>query len=102
MLTTPLVATIAHFIFRGTDLDRPHWLILLGVIVSVSGQMGDLMLSSIKRDLGIKDMGVMIPGHGGVLDRVNSILLAAPAVFHYVQFFVGFGLDQPTRIITGP
>ncbi|RPH49348.1 MAG: phosphatidate cytidylyltransferase [Planctomycetota bacterium] len=102
VLTTPLVATIAHFIFRGTDLDRPHWLILLGVLVSVSGQMGDLMLSSIKRDLGIKDMGVMIPGHGGVLDRVNSILLAAPAVFHYVGFFVGFGLDQPTRILTGP
>jgi len=37
-----------------------------------------------------------------VLDRVNSLLLAAPAVFHYVGFFVGFGLDQPVRIVTGP
>jgi phosphatidate cytidylyltransferase len=101
-LTTPLVATIAHFIFTGTPMDRPGWLLLLGVIVSVSGQMGDLMLSSIKRDLGIKDMGATIPGHGGVLDRLNSVLLAAPAVFHYVAFFVGFGLDQPARIITGP
>jgi phosphatidate cytidylyltransferase len=102
VLTTPLIATIAHFIFPGTPLDHPFWLILLGVIVSVSGQLGDLMLSSIKRDLGIKDMGVMIPGHGGVLDRVNSLLLAAPAVFHYVRFFVGIGADQPIRIITGP
>lgn len=102
VLTTPLVATIAHFVFPGSDLDHPFWLILLGMIVSVSGQMGDLMLSSIKRDLGIKDMGAMIPGHGGVLDRINSVLLAAPAVFHYVGYFVGFGLDQPTRIITGP
>lgn len=102
MLTTPLVATIAHFIFRGTALDHPFWLILLGVIVSVSGQMGDLMLSSIKRDLEIKDMGATIPGHGGVLDRLNSVLLAAPAVFHYVGYFVGFGLDQPVRILTGP
>jgi phosphatidate cytidylyltransferase len=101
-LTTPLVATIAHFIFRGTNLDRPLLLILLGVIVSVSGQLGDLMLSSIKRDLGIKDMGVMIPGHGGVLDRVNSILLAAPAVFHFLNYFVNLGLDQPARILTGP
>lgn len=102
VLTTPLIATIAHFIFPGTALDHPVWLILLGVIVSVSGQLGDLMLSSIKRDLGIKDMGVMIPGHGGVLDRVNSLLLAAPAVFHYVRFFVGIGDGQPIRIITGP
>jgi phosphatidate cytidylyltransferase len=101
VLTTPLVATIAHFVFPGTPLDSPFWLLLLGVIVSVSGQLGDLMLSSIKRDLGIKDMGVTIPGHGGVLDRINSVLLAAPAVFHYVGFFVGFGLDQPPRIITG-
>ena len=102
VLTAPLVATMAHYVFPGTPLDRPLWLILLGVIVSVSGQLGDLMLSSIKRDLGIKDMGVLIPGHGGVLDRINSVLLAAPAVFHYVGYFVGFGLDQPTRIITGP
>lgn len=102
VLTTPLVAVLAHYTFPGTALDRPHWLILLGAIVSISGQMGDLMLSSIKRDLGIKDMGVTIPGHGGVLDRVNSLLLAAPAVFHFVGYFVGFGLDQPARIITGP
>jgi len=102
VLTTPLVAIIAHQVFLGTDLDKPGWLILLGALVSVSGQLGDLMLSSIKRDLGIKDMGSVIPGHGGVLDRVNSLLLAAPAVFHYVGFFVGFGLDQPVRIVTGP
>ncbi|HLY10563.1 MAG TPA: phosphatidate cytidylyltransferase [Planctomycetota bacterium] len=102
VLTTPLIAVIAHYVFPDTDLDKPGWLILLGVIVSVSGQMGDLMISSIKRDIGIKDMGTAIPGHGGVLDRVNSVLLAAPAVFHYVGYFVGFGLDQPPRIMTGP
>ncbi len=101
ILTTALVATFAHFVFRGEILDHPAHLIGLGMIVSVAGQFGDLMLSSIKRDLGIKDMGVLIPGHGGFLDRFDSLLLVAPAAFHYIGYFRGIGLDQPTRIFTG-
>ena len=99
--TSVLVALIASIIFTDTVLD--HWVLLLGLgaIVSIGGQAGDLMLSSIKRDLGIKDMGVAIPGHGGLLDRYNSLLLVAPAVFHYINYYVGVGLDQPTRIYTG-
>ena len=60
--------------------------------MSILGQLGDLMLSSVKRDLGIKDMGHSIPGHGGLLDRFDSLLLVAPAVFHFVGYFVGFGI----------
>ena len=99
--TSVLVALIASTIFAGTRLD--HWVLLLGLgaIVSVAGQAGDLMLSSIKRDIGIKDMGTVIPGHGGMLDRFNSLLLVAPAAFHYIGYFVGFGLDQPVRVYTG-
>ena len=102
ILTTALTATLGHFVFKGTAMDTIPMLILLGVIVSVVGQLGDLTLSSIKRDLGIKDMAATIPGHGGVLDRFNSMLLVAPAVFHlchYVLPAVGYG--QPQRIITG-
>lgn len=98
VLTTLLVSALAHPILRGTNADRIPILLGLGIIVSVAGQAGDLMLSSIKRDIGIKDMGVIIPGHGGILDRFNSLLLVAPSAFHYLGYFVGFGLDQPTRI----
>lgn len=100
VLTTVLVASLGRVIFSGTALGGWGALIPLGILLSLAGQLGDLTLSSIKRDLGIKDMGSLIPGHGGVLDRANSLLLASPAVFHYVNYHVGFGLDQPVRILT--
>jgi phosphatidate cytidylyltransferase len=102
VLTTALAASLGHLVFRNTILDAWPHLLALGLIVSVSGQLGDLALSSIKRDLGIKDWAATFPGHGGLLDRFNSLLFAAPAVFHYVGYFVGVGLDQQIRIFTGP
>jgi phosphatidate cytidylyltransferase len=101
ILTTPLVAAVAHFIWTDTALDNPICLIGLGIIVSAVGQFGDLMLSSIKRDLGLKDTAKLIPGHGGLLDRFDSLILVAPAVFHYVNYFVGIAESQPQRIFSG-
>jgi len=72
-----------------------------GLILSVCGQFGDLVLSAIKRDIGVKDTGTLIPGHGGLLDRIDSLLLVSPACFHFVGYFVGIGLDQQTRIFSG-
>jgi phosphatidate cytidylyltransferase len=101
LLTTVVVTVISGYVFAGTALQSVALRIGLGLIIGTLGQLGDLMVSSIKRDLGIKDMGVVIPGHGGILDRFNSLLLAAPAVFHYIRYVVGFGLDQPARIMSG-
>lgn len=101
VLTTLLVYATGGWFFRGTALASPQHLIILGVLISLAGQFGDLMLSSVKRDIGIKDMGTTIPGHGGLLDRFDSIILAAPVVFHYINYFAGIGLDQTPRIFSG-
>lgn len=101
LLTTTLFAFIGHYVFEGQALDHPLHLLVMGAIVSVGGLCGDLLMSSIKRDLDIKDMGTTLPGHGGLLDRFDSMILVAPSMFHYIAYFRGFGLDQPTRIISG-
>ena len=62
-------------------------LLLAGVIVGIGGPMGDLAISVIKRDLDVKDMGTAIPGHGGVLDRVDSLLFTSPFFFHMLNYF---------------
>jgi phosphatidate cytidylyltransferase len=63
--------------------------LLLGALAGVLGQVGDLCESAIKRDLGLKDFGSILPGHGGILDRFDSLLLTAPATYLLLRFWPG-------------
>jgi phosphatidate cytidylyltransferase len=109
VLTTLLVVAIGFSIYPAEyreahgirmEVEIFHWA-MLGIIISIVGQLGDLMISSIKRDLGLKDMGVWIPGHGGLLDRFDSLILVAPAAFHYANHIAGYGRAFPMRVFTG-
>ncbi len=66
----------------------PVWeTLLVALLICVVGFFGGAVMSAVKRDLGTKDFGALIPGHGGVLDRVDSLCYSAPVFFHYVRYF---------------
>ena len=80
-----LVVAAVLWYFRPELLNLPQWL-GLGLVVCVFGTWGDLVESLFKRQLGIKDSGNVLPGHGGILDRFDSALLAIPAAVIYCSF----------------
>lgn len=81
----PHIAPLGKLGFSGLSL--PEW-IGLALVVAIFADLGDLVESMLKRSLGIKDSGNIIPGHGGMLDRFDAILLAAPAAFVYLIFII--------------
>ncbi len=85
MLSCVVLAVISVM----TMLDGAWWAgVLLGVAVACFATMGDLAESTLKRDLGIKDMGTMLPGHGGLMDRLDSLVMTIPVTFAVLTIFV--------------
>jgi phosphatidate cytidylyltransferase len=68
---------------------QPMDTVILGVVLTGAGLFGDLLESAIKRRVGVKDSGYILPGHGGMLDRIDSLLFTAPAFYYYVIWVCG-------------
>jgi len=91
MLGGTLASVICAFFFSKLDpvqqdlvmLGSGHWLVI-GLLVAIFGTLGDLVESHLKRTANVKDSGILIPGHGGVLDRFDGYLLALPMVYTFV------------------
>lgn len=91
VLGSTAVSCLVAFVLRSLEPGKDYLLpfALIGAFGSVIAQIGDLSASAIKRDTGIKDYGDLIPGHGGIMDRFDSILFISPAIYYLSLFLMG-------------
>jgi phosphatidate cytidylyltransferase len=83
LTTTALSMLLAPILTPLTVADS----VAAGLMIGAGGFLGDITIGAVKRDIGVKDAGTMLPGHGGVLDRINSLTYTAPLFFHFLRYF---------------
>jgi phosphatidate cytidylyltransferase len=83
-------AVLAFFLLPWLSPFSGWSALAMGLVVGVAGFFGDVVESALKRDIGIKDSSALIPGHGGILDRVDSLIFTAPLFFHLTRYFAHF------------
>lgn len=99
-ITTTLFYILGSLVFMDSPLGSSIHLIIMGFLTSLLGQCGDLLFSGIKRHFSIKDFSQSLPGHGGFLDRFDSLILVSPIMFHYVYYFDSNILNQTFRVFS--
>ncbi|MBR2068245.1 MAG: phosphatidate cytidylyltransferase [Candidatus Gastranaerophilales bacterium] len=89
VITTTILSVLLAPYLTPMDLK---FSIFAGLLIGISGFIGDVVLSAVKRDAGVKDSSNLIPGHGGILDRVDSLTYTAPIFFHFFCYFFQKGM----------
>lgn len=83
LTTVTLAVVLAPWLTPLTRIESVE----AGALIGIAGFVGDVTISAIKRDIGVKDSGSVLPGHGGILDRLDSLTYTAPLFFHFVYYF---------------
>lgn len=87
ILCVAVIGLLGYYIYPANLLPVHHWL-MIAAIAAITGTAGDLLESKLKRMANVKDSGSLMPGHGGFLDRFDSLLIATPFVWLYVMLFM--------------